>query len=140
MHTNSSVDGSVASDAWNRQAIEYVQAHPQTDRESPAIVQHHGLATRLDDWSTNPINAAYFPAREERESRAIIFAAKFQRTVSASSTSPMTLGKLALFRPRGVVPRITRQGGLFSVHAQRLRHAQSDQGRAFHGKCPMDRS
>ena len=51
---------------------------------------------------------------------AVIHAAKFEEpfTKSAETVSkePLAFGSVGIFRPRGVVPRIVRQGGLFTVH------------------------
>lgn len=112
----SNVDDSVVFDAWKRQAVEYVQTRPQSDWEWLAIAQHHGLATRLLDWTLNPLNAAFFATREEYQGNAVIYAAKFKLVVPANAVKPTQFRDLAIFRPHRVVPRITRQGGLFTIH------------------------
>jgi len=113
---NRAVDSEVFS-AWKRQAIEYVTVRPQNDWEWLAIAQHHGLATRLLDWAMNPLVAAYFAVRDTSSTDAIIYAAKFDTTVdNVPPSDPMQFTDLALFRPHRVVPRITRQGGVFSIH------------------------
>jgi hypothetical protein len=101
-------------EAWKRRAVEYAKGS-HDDWDWLAIAQHHGLATRLLDWTMNPLNAAYFAVREAKKSDAVVYAAIF-RNRAPSGTSPMTTKGVARFLPRGVVPRITRQGGLFSVH------------------------
>lgn len=47
-------------DAFKRRARPYIDQIPQNDFEWMFVAQHHGLPTRLLDWSTSPLVALYF--------------------------------------------------------------------------------
>jgi FRG domain len=101
-------------------AIEYLSLRPDSNWDWLAIAQHHGLVTRLLDWTTNPLNAAYFAVYESGDRPAVIHAAKFETNFGESADKnypdPMSCSGISIFRPSGIVPRITRQGGLFTIH------------------------
>jgi len=105
-------------ESWKRRAIEHLRTPPSSDWDWLAIAQHHGLATRLLDWTTNPLNAAYFAVREVRKADAVVYAARFKWRVDPEAVSPMDFSDVAKFWPLGVVPRIARQAGLFTVHGK----------------------
>jgi hypothetical protein len=111
-----SVDDKEVFEAWKRRAFEYIDRPPDSDWGWLAIAQHHGLATRLLDWTKNPLIGAYFAVEEDHDCDAIVYAAHFVTQASPDGSGPMDYPHTALYYPKGVVPRITRQGGLFSIH------------------------
>ena len=101
---------------WKRRAIEYNRIEPKDDWDWLAIAQHHGLATRLLDWTMNPLVAAFFAVFPEDEHEAIIYAYRSSRVVIQERVSPWDCEGVVKFRPRGIAKRIVRQDGLFTIH------------------------
>jgi hypothetical protein len=103
-------------EAWKRRAIEYLSIAPKDDWDWLAIAQHHGLATRLLDWTTNPLIATFFAIQEDLDQDAAVYAYRSRRVLVTERIAPKDLRGVAKFRPRGVASRIVRQDEIFTVH------------------------
>lgn len=81
-----------------------------------ALAQHHGLPTRLLDWTQNPLAAMFFAVdKHSKSERSAVWAYRYN-LVATKNLDPFTIKKIHVFHPAHVTVRITAQQGCFTVH------------------------
>lgn len=106
---------------WKSEAIALVPPslpRPTSSLEWLAIGQHHGLHTRLLDWTRNPLIGAYFAVREPRPGQdSALFALRGLPPLEPQhENNPWKVRGVRLWHPPSLVERIGRQSGLFTLH------------------------
>ena len=122
---------------FRRYAYEYFRRVP-TEWETLFLARHHGLPTRLLDWTSNPLVALYFAASHQSDDVArsapgggerklevdgTVWAIARRETdrdsidVFAKEPSPLEVPGLRVVYPVNPSPRITAQSGVFTLHA-----------------------
>src|ERR1700686_3047090 len=63
---------------FRRRSAAYLDATNRDDWDMLAIAQHHGMATRLLDWTDNPLVALWFAVREgSQQSDSVVWCFPF---------------------------------------------------------------
>lgn len=112
---------------FKEQTLPYVDFIPTTEWDWMAIAQHHGLPTRLLDWSRNPLVASFFAVEKEYNGDSAVYAFQHNKFINTEKhTKPFSETEVGRFIPRHVTKRITAQTGMFTIHPDPTKDFRTD--------------
>lgn len=102
---------------FKEKALPYLDLVPQNDWDWLALGQQRGLPTRLLDWTANPLVDCFFAVEEESDDHSVIYTYQEKTYIEVDKhPNPFRYNKVGKFIPKHLSPRITTQGGLFTIH------------------------
>ncbi len=97
-----------------RHSSSLLNSKPETYVEWLVLAQHHGLPTRLLDWSQNSLVSLYFSVSNSPEEESVVWALD-PKFVSSMEIDLSNLEDLQVYFPKNIDQKLVSQKGCFTL-------------------------
>lgn len=106
-------------DNFKIRATPFIHTSPKNTWEWLALAQHHGLPTRLLDWTRNPLIALYFACNANSRKDGAVYFAKCLNEVNTDE-DPFDIKETKQWSASHLIKRLSAQDALFTVSGNPL--------------------
>lgn len=111
-----------ALEIFEKESAGFLSSKVSDPWELIVLAQHHGLPTRLLDWTHNPLVALFFAVQSNDDTDAAVYALEAGVVLDVMDTGelgkhPLELQETRQFVPTNSSPRVLAQSSVFTVHA-----------------------
>lgn len=103
---------------------------PTQSSPRPRVPTHHGLPTRLLDWTLNPLVGLYFAVEPDGDQDSAVYAKLSSNWIDGNRirrVDPLSITEVSVFAPPYISPRIRAQAGHFTVQPDPTEPLTADQ-------------
>lgn len=102
---------------WLRYSEQLITDKLNDKWDELAFAQYHGLATRLLDWTKNPLIALFFATHDfNKDIDGSVFIIDFKNEILKTDTlNPFNVEKSGVFYPRNILPIAINQKSVFTL-------------------------
>ena len=101
---------------FKRAVRPYLSHEPKSELEWLAVAQHHGLPTRLLDWTESLLVAAFFAVKLTGTPGVIYCLRNVEEISQDAESDPLHQQDVFTYHPPHISPRIPAQQSVFTIH------------------------